>query len=508
MATLVSTGQLSIIDTNDARSITASFTSGASTQQVYTKDESTISYTPSWFSTPLVLTPKISIGGMTEANVWAALTNKTFALTQGGAALAVTTSAADFANNSDAAITNSFAFTHGADGTSTVSTLSVIANLKASVGSMILFFDADFTDPVSLLVTHITCQITINTIKTGTNATYVMLRTPQGTVLEPNKPISPVSTIQVYADLIRANGIDNTGVTYKWFQSPHAAADQIDGNLASVTTKYGLLDSTAIANSKSTTVGNFATGATPTLTAITTANVPDGTYGDYKGLLIHNSAVTDVGVFKVEARDADGTVYQEFFTLTDVSDPFDVVLVSTGGDKMQNGIGSTDVYPIVKYGQTKITNLTSWTFRWYFYQVDAVGTAIRGGFVDTTRTAVATGRNITANTTTTFTHDGANIAFVAGDLIKAVLGTKSEVFEVASVSTTTVTVRSPTTNIWVPAANFTGLTANEFLNGKLFVLKAFIDTTGANANDLAAKITLTGYDIDGKGNVVCEANKP
>ena len=51
MASLVSTGQITIVDTNDARTITAVLVANGATQQVYTKDESLITYIPSWFTT-------------------------------------------------------------------------------------------------------------------------------------------------------------------------------------------------------------------------------------------------------------------------------------------------------------------------------------------------------------------------------------------------------------------------------------------------------------------------
>jgi hypothetical protein len=508
---IASTGQITIVDNNDARPLTAFIAVTPSTQQVYTKDESTTSFTPDWTTqnsnAGIRLEAFVYVGKASASeNVTGQLTNRKFSYTVGGTALASGAADATYWNDTNASA--------GAIGYQTVTgnnslyRIDIRSNLKPgtlATTPLTIYFEGDYTDPVTGLVSKVIASVVLSQVKTGTNATFIQLRMPDGQVLEADNPSNPKTSVRVFADLLRANGVDDTSVTYKWFESPHGAANQIDGNLANITTKYGLLDTAAVNANRTVTIGQYATTAGSTSTAITLANVPDGTYGDYKGLSVHASAVTDIGVFKVEARDADGTVYQTFFTLYDIADPYEVRLVSSGGDKLQNGVGSTTISPDVFYGEQRVTNLTNWTFGWEFYD----NAAQRGGFVDTTRTAAAGGRNITSNTTSQFVYDGAAITFAAGDIIKCTFGSKAEVFEVGTGSTgNTVVVRSPTTNAWIPAANFTGLTANEFQNGKLFVLLATRSTNGANNNISAAAITLTGDDIDGKGTVICTANSP
>ena len=512
MTTIVSTGQITIVDNNDARPLTAFISATPSAQQVYTKDESAVSFTPDW------TTENSNLGIEFRARVYAGKSNSSEDVTRQltnkrwsyDLSTAITAGAANttYWNESSTTGVGSVALVdNDTDGVR----LRIRANLKpaaTTTAPRTIYFEGDYTDPVTGLVSRVVASIVVSQVKTGTNAVYINLRAPDGTVLEPGLPTNPKNSVRIFADLIRANGVDDTGVTYKWFESPHAAANQIDGNLSGVTTKYGLLDTTAAGANRAVVVGQLATGSGTTAAAITASNVPDGTYGDYKGLAVYHTAVTDIGVYKVEARDSDGTVYQTFFTITDVSDPYEVRLISLGGDKLQNGVGSTDVYPTVYYGEAKVTDLTSWTFDWQFYMQDATGALTRGAFVDPTKTAASGGRTITGNLTTKFTYSGTAIAFAAGDIIKAVSGSKAELFEVASVIGNEVTVRTPTTNTWIPAANFTGLGADEFINGKLFAMSASKTTNGANANDAAAKIVITGDDIDAKGTIICTANKP
>lgn len=515
MPTLVSTGQITLVDTNDAKTISAFIASSNGTQQVFSKDESAVSFTPSWFTTALTLTPKLSVSGMTEAQVWACLSSKQFSLTAGpGGAITSATTSTSFVNDANTQVSTPFTVTHAANGSSTASTFAIKGNLKDSVASFQVYFDADFTDPVTGLVTHIGCGITLNVVKTGTNAVYLQMR-GKNVIEEGTGGASTKGTARIVADLIRASGIDNSGVTYRWFQSPHAAADQIDGNLPSVTSKYGLLDTAAVNANRApdndqaaqiAAIGNFLTGASTT-TAISTTNVPDGGWVDAKGLVIHESAVQDIAVYKVEAKDSDGMIYQQFFTVYDISDPYDVQMVSTAGDKLQNGIGSTNIFPRVYNGAARVSDLTGWTFDWQLY--DRNGN--RGAFVDTTRTAVAGGRNISANTGTvtgSFNFDGAAVTFAAGDLIKVVKPDGTAYFMETAASAgavNSVTTRALTSNTWLYA--YTAPVANEFVGGKLYVCKT-ANTTNGGATETAAQITVSGDEIDVKGTIMCLANRP
>ena len=486
---IISTGQLTIVDNNDARQITAYVQANPGTQQVYTKDESSVTFTPNW------TTVNGNLGLELRAMVYASragspeditgqLTNRKWTTAPGGTALASGT-----APTTDFEAGGSLTVNHS----STLSTLLIKANLKVGNPPEIIYFEGDYTDPVTGLVSKVLASITLSQVRTGTNAVYINLRTVDGDTLEPDVG---KSTVRVYADLVRAAGVDDTGVNYRWFQSPHTAADQVDGNLANVTANYGAMTTAQVAVNAAGAIGQY-NGA-----AITTSNMPDGAFIDAKGLIVHANAVVDVGVFKVEVRDADGTIYQTFFTLRDVSDPYEVRLISSAGDKLQNGVGSTDVYPTVYYGAEKRNNTTGMLFRWYFYDRDGN----RGGFVDTTRTAVAGGRTITANTTTTFTFSGSAITFAAGDIIKAVLSGTAEYFEVASVSGNVVTVRAPSSNPWLKNS-FATLTANKYLNGSMFVITSTRTTNGTAGPDTDSKITVSGDDIDAKGVILVEVNQ-
>ena len=484
---VVSTGQITIVDNNDARPLTAYITCEPGPQQVFTKDESTISWTPDWTTVNsnagLILTAKVFAGGASGAeDVTGQLTNQKFCLTPGGTAITGTntliTANAIMTVPFLGAAGRTFSVVHNSSG----STFTIKCNLKDTVSQQVIYFEADYTDPVTGLVSRIVTSIVLGLVKTGTNAVYVLTR-GQLSIEQATGQTKNVGVVA--ADLIRAAGVDTTGITYRFYENN--GATQIS-TAAGMAAKYGLKTTAPTAN---------PTGAISELGLNLPAN---GSWGAHNTLVIHESAVTDIGVFRVEARDADNVVYQAFFTVFDLSDPYDTKILSSAGDKLQNGIGSTDLVPLVYYGASQVTNLTGWQFVWTFFDKDGR----RAAFIDTNKTALAGGRNITANTTTAFTFSGTGISFAVGDIIKVVMSSgEARYFEVGAASTgNTVTIRtSGLTNSWL---SFAAPTASQFLNGKLYACTP----AGQRTTLAGAAITVTGDEIDVKGTIQCQADRP
>lgn len=489
MGTLVSTGQITIVDTNDARPITAYLTSNPGTQQVFSKDESTVSFTPSWMtangSTGIQITPKVYVGAVGgSSEVTNSLTNRKFCLTVGGTALAAGTTSSDFVNDSNAAVANPFTVLTDANNTY----LRIKGNLKDTVASYPVHFEADYTDPATGLVSHIVCSITLNTVKTGTNAVYINTR---GSKSIEQSTGSVKNLIAISADLVRSSGIDTSNLSYKWYVNN--AGTQVSTALSGYGTKYGL--KTVVAPTAPTAISSDLN-----------TNIPAAGAGNaHNTLVISEAAVVDQDVIRVDITDGDAKTYSEYFTVYDVSDPYELKLVSSSGDKLQNGAGSTNISPVVYYGATQVSSLTGWTFDWYFYDKNGK----RAAFIDTTKISTAGGANITANgtgTSATFTYSGTSYAFAAGDIVKCVKPNGDAFyFEVASSTTNVVTMRTPTTNTWLSLTNFPAPSATtDFVGGQLFgCVGGGKRTTAGNAS-----ITVTGDEIDVKGNIAAEANRP
>lgn len=490
MPTPVSTGQITIVDTNDARPITAYITANPGMQQVLTKDDAASNFSPSWFAananTGLQLTAKVFVGGVSVTESTALLGNRKFCLAVDGVAITNATASSDFVNDSYGAITNPFTVVHDATG----SYIRIKGNLKETTAVWTVFFQGDYTDPSTGLVTRVISQIMLNCVKTGSNAVFVVVR---GTTSIEESTGSVKNSVAIGADLIRSTGVDITGVTYKWYSA--GGGTQISTSVAGYATKYGL---------KTTASGTSPT-AIPSELGV---NVPvAGASSTFNTLVISETAVLDVGTFKVEITDDVGKVYEQYFTIYDVSDPYAVVLSSSTGDKLQNGQGSTVITPAVWYGAAPVSNLTGWVFDWTLYDRNAK----RVAFVDTGKISVAGGGRITSNgNTASAVFNCANITanmFAIGDVIKCVKPNGNAYFyEVGAASTSgAVTIRTPVTNSWLSFGAFPfPSTVTDFVEGKLFGCTP----QGTRSTAGAAGITVSGDEIDVKGRIDCQASRP
>lgn len=488
---IVSTGQITIVDNNDARPLTAHIAATPGIQQVFTKDESAVAYTPDWQTgASLVLTARVYAGATGSAqDVTGLLSNRrwTFDLsTAVSGTAALVSSNAQMAAVFTSGAGHTFTTVHGAGG----SAMTISANFLPTVSQTSIYFEGDYTDPVTGLVSHVVAQIGLSMVRTGTNAVHVLL---EGTTAIEQATGAAKNVAVVAARLVRAAGIDHSGITYRWFENN--GGTQII-NTAPFTGKYGM---------KTHAVGVSPTGSLANIGN----NLPAAdAWASYNSLIIHESAVQDIGSYRVEAKDADGTVYQAYFQITDYSDPYETRILSSAGDKFQNGVGSTTFTPDVYYGATRIATLTGWSFHWTFYNRDGK----RGAFVDQTRTAVSGGRTVTAHTTgnnAVITYSGTAITFAAGDLIKVVSASLEERFyEVASATGNTVTIRPPNVHSsWLTWVSWPNPAAGQFVDGRLFVCQGGT-TQGKVTTSGAAGVIVTGDDIDAKGNILCEADRP
>lgn len=446
---VVSTGQITLYDHNDAAPITALIAASRGLSQVYTKDESSTSYNPNYPSQTNILTAYVYVNGV---NVVGNLANRKWGTTLGGSDLA--TNASSFTKNT---------------------------NIDPANPAYSVYFEGDYTDPVTGLVTKVQCQITLNCVKAGSNAVYVL---PRGQMVIENAASGPKNTAEVAADLMRVGGVDNTGVTYKWFVSPYNASDQLDANHALVTGSKITFKTTA---------GGAA------------SNPADGTWADVKSIVIREDAITDIGLFQVQAKDADGNIYTAYFQVYDISDPYEVRINSNNGQVFQNGNGSKNLTFEVWYGGTKVADISAYTFTAKLY--DRSGN--KSGFIDTARTSAA--RTISANTagiTGNVTHSALASALVAGDVVRLISadGLTIASYEVGTGSTTTNTVlRSPLNGFSSVAP-----TLNQFAGGKMWV---YVNTLGAGNQGMKQVVgtnplAVTGDDIDGMGVIYVDANNP
>lgn len=317
-------GQFTIIDYNDALTLTGYIGSNLAKTQMYNPDNG--SYTPDWTSTNLVLTPSLYVIGTTTDQITSANV----------------TSVKWYEGTSTTAITAND--TYGLLGTkSHILTIkkNVLAGLPGKDYKCVITYKDDST---GLELTH-PLSITFSRVVNGGGIVDLLVTTPDGNVFKN----SEVSSLTAKAELWRGSSIDTTNVSYKW-------AKQDSSVTSSSSTGYDS-DFGVGWYKLSDTAGKYTGTATATIT-------------------IYAAAVDSFAVFKCCAKDTDSTTstynskFYDVASFIDNSDPLQVVITSTGGDVFKNGVGSTTLRAVVYQAGVEIDSAGTGTYTWTKYNKD------------------------------------------------------------------------------------------------------------------------------------------
>ena len=323
-------GQFTIIDYNDALTLTGYIGSNLQKSQMYNPDNAT--YTPNWASTNLVLTPSLYVIGTTTDQITSSNV----------------TSVKWYVGSSTTALTTSG--NYALSGTKS-HILTVKGNVMAGLPGIdyrcVITYKDDST---GLSITH-PLTISFSRVVNGGGIVDLLVTTPNGNVFKN----SEVATLTAKAELWRGSTVDTTNVTYKW----------------------AIMDSSVTSTSSSGYDASFGVGwrklsdTTGMYSGTTTATIT-----------IYAAAVDSYAVFKCVATDSDSTsntynsTFNDVATFIDNSDPIQVVITSTGGDVFKNGVGSTVLTAVVYQAGTEIDADGKGTYTWTKYNKD--------GAVDTT----------------------------------------------------------------------------------------------------------------------------
>lgn len=184
-------GQFTIIDYNDALTLTGYIGSNLAKTQMFNPDNGT--YNPDWTKTNLVLTPSLYVIGTTTDQI----------------ASAAVTSVKWYEGNSKTAITS--AGNYALSGAKS-HILTVKANTMAGLPGVDYRCEITYKDEASgLSITH-PLTISFSRVVNGGGIVDLILTTPSGNVFKN----SEVATLTAKAELWRGSAVDTTNVTYKW----------------------------------------------------------------------------------------------------------------------------------------------------------------------------------------------------------------------------------------------------------------------------------------------------
>lgn len=314
-------GQFTIIDYNDALTLTGYIGSNHSKSQMYNPDNG--SFVPDWSSSHLVLTPSLYVIGTTDDKITSSSV----------------TSVKWYVGNSSSPIVSSGSYALSG---SKNHVLTVKANVMAELPGIdyrcvITYRDAS----TGLSLTH-PLTISFSRVVNGGGIVDLLVTTPSGNVFKN----SEVPSLTAVAELWRGSVTDTTNVTFKWAV--------MDGTVSSASSAGYDADFGTGWRKLSDTAGMYTGTSTETLT-------------------VYPAAVESYAVFRCVATDSDassGTYNRSFTdvaTFIDNSDPLQIIITSTGGDVFKNGQGSTTLRAVCYRAGIEVDSAGTGTYTWTKY---------------------------------------------------------------------------------------------------------------------------------------------
>lgn len=312
----IATGQISIIDYNDALTLTGFIGSNHPKTQMYNPDNG--GYTPNWATSNLVLTPSLyKLGTTTDIITASEVTSVKWY--ESGSSTAITTSG-----------------NYALSGTKN-QILTIKANVLAGLPAKDWICEVTYRDATTALDLLHKMSISFSRVVNGGGIADAVAYAPDGNVFKNGT----VTSLKAQCNLWRGSVIDTTNITYQWYKQDSSVSTDQGGGLG-----WRKLTETA----------NVTTGVTTNT------------------LVVFAAAVSSFAVFKCIITDTDSTsnTYNQTFVDTisfiDNSDPLQINITSSGGDVFKNGVGSTVLTARVFQAGAEVDSAgTKYTYRWYKY---------------------------------------------------------------------------------------------------------------------------------------------
>lgn len=330
----IATGQLTIIDYNDALTLTGFITSNRQKTQIYNPDNGT--FVPDWSTSNLILTPSLFIAGSADDKIASIVTDsQKWYQVVGGTQTQITSGA----NN----------YTIGA---SSPWALTVAANkMTGSTAAIDYIFECQYLDASTNLTLTYKTSISLSKVVNGGGITDAIGWAPSGNVFK-----NGVGTLTAQCTLWRGSTEDTTNVSYTWYAQNGGSDDSTNPLIGAGWNKL---------------TAGYSLGITGYATSTIT---------------IPASAITNVETFKCLITDTDAASptydqgYVDTITFIDQTDPIQVVVGSTGGDVFKNGVGSTTLTAkLFQSGQEIDAGGTTYTYTWTIYDKDGNASTFSGG---------------------------------------------------------------------------------------------------------------------------------
>lgn len=316
------TGQITIIDYNDALTLSGFISSNQVKTQMYNPDNG--SYAPDWTKSPyLVLTASLFKIGTTKDIITSENVQevKWFEIVNGEEVQMTATDTRVFGGTKNHVLT-------------------LKSNEMAGKTGMDYICRIKYHDDGTNLDLYHKIAISFSRVVNGSGIVDAIALCPNGNVFKNGD----VASLTATCDLWRGSVADTSDVSYQWYKQN-----------ASITTDFG---GGAGWEKLTDTAGKYM--------GVTT-----------REMTVYPDAFTNLGVFKCGIKDMDSasatynSCFWDVVTMIDNTDPIALQITSTGGDVFKNGEGSSILKALLyQAGEEIDQNGTKYTYTWSKYKKD------------------------------------------------------------------------------------------------------------------------------------------
>ena len=325
MANIICTSDYTISDFNDAISLQGYIGSNLAHTQIFSPDNG--SYTPDWSSTNLVLTPQLYVTSTTaDVIATAAVTSVTWYANSETSGNKITTGGSYALSGAKSHI------------------LTVKGNVLSGVNQMKFICVVAYHDSTTGLdLTH-KMDVTFTLVNSGSGIADAICIAEEGNIFKNGDIVS----LKASCNLWRGSTIDTTNVSYQWYMMDSSATTDQGGG---------------VGWKKLTNTANMYQGVTT------------------NEITVYPNAVPNVATFKCIITDteagANNAKYYDTITFTDLSDPVQCTIVSSGGDTFVNSQGSTVLTARLFQAGAEIDTSSPYTYTYKWYKYDKNATLVK-----------------------------------------------------------------------------------------------------------------------------------
>jgi hypothetical protein len=415
----IATSQFTIIDYNDALTLTGYITSNVQKTQMYNPD--TGGYNPDWSASPfLILTPSLFKPGSADIITDTQVQSVSWFWNNAGVDIAITADANHIFSGTKSQI------------------LTIKTNELAGIPGRDYICVVVYRDPSTNLDITLKIPITFSRVVNGGGIADAVAWCPSGNIFKNGQ----IGSLTAQCDLWRGSTTDTSLVTYRWFKQDGLVFAPTTTAAGSTTTAIICTSVTGMVVGEKVLVGaetvrtisaiNVATKTITLNTALTAAPAAGVAvkHGDYDvdagtgwrklvdvannitGTTSNTITVFDAWVQNyvtlmcvIKDTDSASNTYNNLFkdvvSIVDQSDTVQAQITSTGGDVFKNAAGTTTLKCLLYQNGAEIDSAgTTYTYTWYTFDKDGAGTTFYNGSTTKTGKSISVdGNDVTVKNT-------------------------------------------------------------------------------------------------------------